>query len=100
MTIDKKALPNWLRQIRAILNREWDPIGQLASIDDMPKDEYETYADRIASMIHGDATDEQLLGYLAWAEVENMGLGKPFDQQRGERVIAALRALGPPPGSR
>jgi len=93
MPIDKRATRTWLRQIRDVLNRDWDPIG------DCPEDEYETYAGKVAAMIRDRASDEQLLSYLKWAEVENMGLGSPFDQERGQRVVAALRRLGPPPVS-
>jgi hypothetical protein len=86
--IDKKVVGLWLRQINDVLNREWDPIGGC------PEDEYEAYAGKIAALIRDAASDEKLMSYLEWAEVENMGLGKPFDRERGRKVIAALRQLG------
>ena len=85
---DKKATGLWLRRIIEILNREWDPIGGC------PEDEYEGYAGKIAAMIRDRAGDEKLMNYLEWAEVDNMGLGQPFDRERAKKVIAALRALG------
>jgi hypothetical protein len=90
MTVDKKALGKWLREIREILNREWDPISGC------PEDEYESYARKIAAMVRDGTTDEQLLKYLERAEVENMGLSHPFDVDRGNRVVAALRAVSLP----
>jgi hypothetical protein len=59
-----------------------------------PEDEYEAYAGKIVALIRDAASDEKLMSYLEWAEVENMGLGKPFDQERGRKVVAALRQLG------
>jgi hypothetical protein len=93
MAVDKVTVRKWLREIRNILNRDWGPIGGC------PEDEYETYAGKIAAMVQDGATDEQLLKYLEWAEVENMGLSHPFDAVRGNRVIAAIRTIGLPPKS-
>jgi hypothetical protein len=88
MTIDRRAIRVWTNKVRDILNREWDPIG------DCPENEYDTYAHRLASMIHHDATDDDLMRYLEDAEVHIIGLGPPFDIERGRRVISALRLLG------
>jgi hypothetical protein len=90
MTVDKKAPGKWLREIREILNRERDPISGC------PEDEYESYAGKIVAMVRDGATDEQLLKYLERAEVENMGLSQPFDADRGNCVVAALRAISLP----
>ncbi len=48
-------------------------------------------------MIRDRASDDQLLSYLEWAEIEHMGLGQPFDRKRAEKVVAALRHLGEAP---
>jgi hypothetical protein len=90
MAVDKKEARNWLRKIRDVLNRDWDPIGGC------PDDEYESYAGKIAAMIRDHATDEQLIAYLEWAEVEHMGLGLPFNQERAGKVVSAIRSLGMP----
>jgi hypothetical protein len=90
MAIDRRALAAWLASIRDILNRSWDPIG------DSAKNEYDKYMNDLASLIHIGATNEELLSYLEWAEGEILGLASPFDRIRGHKVIAALRALGPP----
>ena len=90
MPIDKRAARKFLRSVRDVLNRDWDPIGGC------PEDEYEGYAGRIASMLKSDAPEEDILKYLEWAEVENIGIGPPFDRERAERTISALRALTKP----
>lgn len=77
-----------MRDVRDVLNRDWDPIGGC------PDDEYDSYAGHLTGMVHGGATDQELLKYFEWAEVEQMGLGPPFDRVRAERVIAAIRNLG------
>jgi hypothetical protein len=89
--IDKHASRAWRMKIRDIVNRDWDPIGGC------PDDEYDGYVGKLASMIRDGASDDEMLAYLKWAEVEHMGLGEPFDHQRGMRVLRALRALGPAP---
>lgn len=81
----------WQRRIRQILNRDWDPIGGC------PEDEYDVYVGKIAAMIRDNATDDELLTYLERAEVEDIGLSPPFNLERGRKVVAALRVLGPPP---
>lgn len=82
-----------IRRIREILNRDWDPIGGC------PEDEYDTYVHRIVAMLRDGATDDELMAYLEWAEVENMGLGAPFDRERALKVIGAIRDLSPSPNS-
>src|SRR5687767_11864940 len=92
--IDKEASRQWRSRIRDVLNKDWDPIGGC------PEDEYDGYVGKIAAMLREGATDDQLLAYLEWAEVDHMGLGSPEEfrlpmhQQRAARVISALRSLG------
>jgi hypothetical protein len=64
--INKSASRAWRSQIRELLNRDWDPTG------DVPADEYDRYVGAIAAMIHNNASDEKLLEYLRWAEAEHM----------------------------
>ena len=90
--IDKHASRAWRSRLREVLDRDWDPIGGC------PEDEYDSYMGKIAALIRDKASDEDLLAYLKWAEVENMGLpASRFDRTRGLKVVAALRAIGPPP---
>jgi hypothetical protein len=90
--MDRKALRDWRRQVREVLLREWDPIAG------SPKDEYDTYADQIATLIYNGANDGQLLQYLEWSETDAMGF-PVFNAERAKRTIAALRALGRPGAS-
>jgi hypothetical protein len=89
--IDKHALRVWRGRIRDILNSIWDPIGGC------PDDEYDGYVGKLAGMLRAGTGDDEMLAYLEWAEVKHMGLGEPFDRDRGIRVIKALRDLGPAP---
>jgi hypothetical protein len=82
---------DWLKQINAVLHREWCPIHC-----DVPEDEYESYARPLATMLLANAPDAKLIAHLEWAEMESIGLGGPFSLERAEKVIATLRALGVP----
>jgi hypothetical protein len=82
---------DWYARARAILNREWDPIGHC------PDDEYDDYRNQIAALIEAGVSDDGLLTYLEWAEVAFIGLSPPVDRERNAKVVAALRALGSPP---
>jgi hypothetical protein len=97
--IDKHASRAWRSRLREVLNRDWDPIGVAG--DGSVEDEYDGYMGKIAAMLRDNASDEELLAYLKWAEVENMGLGseEQFNRHRDRilGVIAALRKVGPPP---
>jgi len=46
-------------------------------------------------MIRDDATDDELLEYLRWAEAVHMGFGK-FNAERARNVVALLRVPGSP----
>ena len=93
--VDKHASRAWRSRLREVLNRDWDPIGGC------PEDEYDGYMGKIAAMLRDNASDEELIACLNWAEVENMGLGtaEQFDSHRNRilGVIAALRKVGLPP---
>jgi hypothetical protein len=86
--IDKAAVRKYLRAVNDILNTDWDPIGGC------PDDEYESYAGQITAMMRDNASDDALVQYLKWAELEHMGLPPPFDATRAHRVVATLRNLG------
>ena len=89
MPIDKEASRIWRRRIRDILNSEWDPIGGC------PEDEYDSYVGTLAAMIRNQASDDDLLQYLKWAEYEHMGI-ETFDAERARKVIAFIRKLAVP----
>ena len=99
--INKHVSRAWLTELRKVLNRDWDPIG--VTRDGSVEDEYDSYMGKITAMLRDNASDEEMLAYLKWAELENMGLGSEEQFNRdGHRhrllgVIAALRGLGTPP---
>jgi hypothetical protein len=87
--IDKGASRIWRGRIGDMLNSTWDPIGGC------PADEYDGYAGKLAAMIRDDATDDELLKYLRWAEAVHMGFGK-FNAERARNVVALLTVPGSP----
>jgi hypothetical protein len=103
MTINKRDARDWRAKIRDVLNREWDPIGVAG--DGGVEDEYDGYMGKIAAMIRENASDEEMIAYFKWAEVENMGLrseeqfacDRDHHRTRILGVIAALRKVGPSP---
>lgn len=88
MAIDKEASRQWRRRIRDVLNRDWDPIGGC------PANEYDAYVGKVAAMIREGASDDELFKYLNRAETIHMG--GSGNRGRLKRVVAAIRALGPP----
>jgi hypothetical protein len=81
--IDKEAEQQWLRAIRDVLNRIWEP-------------QYEGCAVQIALMLWKNVSDERILKYLERAETKRAELNQAFDIERGKRVVAAVRALPRP----
>jgi hypothetical protein len=82
---------DFLRQVNAVLHRDWDPIRC-----GVPLDEYESYAGPVATLLLNGSTDAQIVAYLDKVETEIMGLGGPFPPERFAAVIASLRALEKP----
>lgn len=62
------------QKVRSILLHDWDPIG--VSKLDGALDEYDLYARSLSDMLLAGASEEELYGYLAWAEFEHRGLPK------------------------
>ncbi len=48
--------------VNEVLYNDWAPIG---FIDGLPKDEYESYAVRVVSMLAAGASEDELAAYLA-----------------------------------
>lgn len=76
-------------RIRALLMREWDPIG----VHDEPaaRDEYDTYVSRVASMILSKKSPSEIARYLLNVETEKMGL--PGNADRAQSVATHLLEL-------
>ena len=75
-------------EVRAVLNRDWDPIG----VADIVEDEYDMYIGHIYSLLASDANERSIADYLLWVETDRMGLtGTAADQL--VRVAAKIKAL-------
>jgi hypothetical protein len=77
----------WKRQgeeeLRLILWAAWDPIGGV------PRDEYESYAPQIASLLRKGATPEAVAAALGEIRTETIGL--PPNPVRDREVAEKLR---------
>ena len=76
-----------LTEIRRILWEEWDPIGVNETC--CPRDEYDSYADRILQMLLGGQSEVDVVGYLQWAALENMGLSEAGDVEAIARKVVS-----------
>ena len=58
--------------IKHLFLHEWDPIG----VAEFPEasDEYDSYALRVFTALHDGATVRSIADYLAWLELDHMGL--------------------------
>ena len=78
-----------LLDLRAILMRDWDPIG----VQDEPRvaDEYDDYARAIIGLLQTDASAAVIANYLLMVERERMGLsGDPTRAANvAEKIIAS-----------
>jgi hypothetical protein len=77
-------------RIRAVLNKDWDPIG----VADIADDEYDMYIGHIYSLLATDTDEQAIADHLLW--IERMGLtGTPMNQLL--KVAANLRCPQLPP---
>lgn len=54
---------------------EWDPIG-VVSLGDWPRDEYDAYLGPTLRMLESSESIEKIIAYLAYVELEHMGLSE------------------------
>lgn len=79
-----------LREMRAILWTEWDPLG-LCSIDpDWPEDEYDSYASVLASKLRRGNDRTDIVGYLTTSLVDKHDVITPKWIARCEAAADAL----------
>jgi len=78
------------RGVRAILMREWNPIG--VENQQRTADEYDAYVAPISGMILRGDSVAALSDYLTKIERTQMGL--PGDEKRARSVASSLLALG------
>jgi hypothetical protein len=57
-------------EVRELFWREWNPIG-----GGVPRDEYDTYADKAHAMVHEGRSASEIADYLFAISRDRMGLG-------------------------
>jgi hypothetical protein len=84
-------------RVRAILWREWDPIGIRDSFEaSEASDEYDRYADRAYVMLMDEhATAEAIAAYLFEVATDRMGLTDSNLAEKSEHVAKLLVSLRP-----
>jgi hypothetical protein len=61
-----------VRADKDFARERWDPIG--VNTNKCARDEYDSYAMRLLSMMSSGSSRDELERYLAWVETEYMGL--------------------------
>ena len=94
----RRSISVKIRAVAKTLRLEWDPIGH-GQIDDLPADEYESYAPGVVGLIEREADDTEIADHLASIESTQMGLS-PQSQEHLLEVVRKLRvAVGATPSS-
>lgn len=89
---DKMKLARNQALVRDILLRDWDPIG----VSDIPeaKDEYDSYADTVFSMLINQKADtDEIASYLFRVATERMRLADHGMAELCNRAATAVVAL-------
>jgi len=73
------------RRVRELFRQDWNPIG----IDDLPADEYDSYADRAYVMLMDErGTAQSIAAYLTDVAERHMGLTPSNEQSRRALHVA------------
>ena len=76
-----------LENLKALLWEEWDPIGLNETA--CPRDEYDSYALKLYSMLKSNALRDEVLNYLVWVRTEYIGIGEKGDPAiEADRIVA------------
>jgi len=75
-----------IRAAAAILRRDWDPIGN-GRMEDLPADEYDSYAPRIVSLIEAGEDDQAIAAYLRQVEENAITLASRRDLLEVARLL-------------
>jgi hypothetical protein len=70
--------------VARLLREQWNPIGD----DELPADEYSSYATRIGGLLREGVSEDQLTTWLSDARTGAMGL--PADTDEDSRVAQLL----------
>lgn len=84
----RRRLRAEIRAAATVLRREWDPIGR-GQIEDLPSDEYDSYAPHVVALLRDGAEDGVIATYLGSLEAEAIGLTSGLNLNA---VAARLRA--------
>ena len=78
-----------LRRVGEVLHYVWDPIGVAGTPE--ARDEYDSYAPHVFSLLIRDAPSEEIVGFLVTTETEAMGLtGSERVRERAAEVVQLL----------
>lgn len=80
-----------LERLKDPLWEEWDPIG--VNETDCPRDEYDSYALKIQSMLMSNSSRDEVLSYLVWLRTEYIGISKKGDPATVADQRVADRAI-------
>jgi hypothetical protein len=76
-----------LEQLKALLWEEWDPI--CLNDTDCPRDEYDSYALKLYSMLKSNASRDEVLNYLVRVRTEYIGISNKGDPAiEADRIVA------------
>jgi hypothetical protein len=77
------------RRVDEVLHYVWDPIGVAGTPE--ARDEYDAYLPYVFSLLHRDASSEEITGYLLETATERMALiGRGRLQKRAAEVTEIL----------
>jgi len=92
--MDKKLKQVAMGRIRTVetLLRQWDPIG-VFSVEGGPKDEYDSYAPHIVSMLQSGCSVAHLAVHLSHLRTEVIGMpnNEESDRRAAENIINTLQ---------
>jgi hypothetical protein len=91
-TVGQKLSPEHkalYRRVDEVLHYVWDPIGVAGTPE--ARDEYDSYAPHVFSMLIHDASSAEIAKFLVTTETEAMGLsGSERVQERADEVVQIL----------
>jgi len=82
----RRSVQAEIRAAAAILRRDWDPIGH-GRMEDLPADEYDSYAPRIVSLIEAGEDDQAIAAYLRQVEENAITLASRRDLLEVARLL-------------
>jgi hypothetical protein len=73
-------------ELNALLLKEWNPIG----VEDLPEDEYSSYAGQLALLLREGAPESDIAAYLSRVSTETIGMrpAPEGDRRFASRAIA------------